>query len=97
MATYQWLKQGESVLRLDDMKVIYDIPGSIDYQLVREHVASGGTILPADTSVAAKFPAADIDNLPKVIKAAVLAAAAMSNKTPAQAKAAFIAAWNSLP
>jgi hypothetical protein len=38
----------------------------------------------------------DISNIQKHIKAAVLAAAIMSGKTPAQAKAAFKAAWDSL-
>jgi len=39
----------------------------------------------------------DIGNIQKHIKAAVLAAAIMSGKTQAQAKAAFKQAWDSLP
>lgn len=45
-------------------------------------------------------PSADIsnsDNVPKVYKALLLAAATMSGRTPAQAKAAFKAAWDALP
>jgi hypothetical protein len=39
----------------------------------------------------------DSANLPKMIKAAVLTAAQLSGKTPAQASAAFKAVWNALP
>lgn len=38
----------------------------------------------------------NLDNLEKSIKAAVLAAGIMSGRTPAQAKAAFLQAWNAL-
>lgn len=36
------------------------------------------------------------DNLAKTLKAILLAAGALSGKTPAQCKAAFQAAWNAL-
>lgn len=39
----------------------------------------------------------DPDNLPKPLLALLMAVASLTGKTPAQAKAAFIAAWNSLP
>ena len=46
---------------------------------------------------AAANDSSDIANLPKQIKAALLAAAALSGKTAADAKAAFNTAWKSLP
>jgi hypothetical protein len=39
----------------------------------------------------------DPDNLEKTLKAILLAAAAMSGKTVAQARAAFTTAWRALP
>jgi hypothetical protein len=53
-------------------------------------------LLAADWQAAVPDPA-DIDRIPKQIKAAVLAAAIMSGKTVAQAKAAFKQAWDALP
>lgn len=40
---------------------------------------------------------ADSGNLPKAMKALLLVMATWSGKTPVQAKAAFLAAWNALP
>lgn len=53
-------------------------------------------LLAADWQSVVPDPA-DIDRIPKQIKAAVLAAALLSGKTPAQAKAAFKQAWDALP
>lgn len=39
----------------------------------------------------------DSGNLPKAMKAMMLVMATWSGKTPVQAKAAFLAAWNALP
>ena len=39
----------------------------------------------------------NIDKASKVVKAVMLAAAAMSGKTPIEARAAYLVAWNSLP
>lgn len=39
----------------------------------------------------------NLDNVAKRDKAILLAAAAMAGRTPAQAKAAFKAAWDALP
>lgn len=58
-----------------------------------EVVAFNGT-------VAASFAGPDLsdsNNLPKAMKAMLLVMSAWSSKTPVQAKAAFLAAWNALP
>ena len=53
-------------------------------------------LLAADWQAAVPDPA-DVDRIPKQVKAAVMAAAILSGKTVAQAKAAFKQAWDSLP
>lgn len=73
--------------------ILDESPIALRYQA---WLAAGNTPIPMDPEPVPP-DLSDIDNLPKLIKAAVLAAAAMSGRTPAQAKAAFLAAWNSLP
>ena len=47
--------------------------------------------------LAAQPDLSNLDNIAKRDKAILLAAAAMTGRTPAQAKAAFKAAWDALP
>jgi hypothetical protein len=64
---------------------------------------NGGITFDGTTFAALPFvppPAIDpsnSDNLNKQLKAILLAAAGMAGKTPAQAKQAFLAAWQALP
>jgi hypothetical protein len=46
---------------------------------------------------AGRLDLSDADNLEKTLKAILLAAASMSGKTVAQARAAFRTAWQALP
>jgi hypothetical protein len=55
----------------------------------------GGVIAPAEPP-AAEPDRADVDNTDKALKALGLVLAAWTNHTPAQLKAAFRQAWNSL-
>lgn len=58
--------------------------------------ASGAfAVLPYVTPAARDL--SDADNLERALKAVLLAAAAMSGKTAAQARASFTTAWRALP
>jgi hypothetical protein len=76
-----------------------DIPidtGNRDWIEYLKWVSDGNAALP-DDPVPTPPDLSDTNNLDKLIKAAVLAAAAMAGKTPGQARAAFKTAWDSLP
>lgn len=92
--SYQLKPRG--VKRLADGANIPNDTGNRDWVEYLAWVAGGGIPQPDDP--APILPdLSDLNNIDKLIKAAVLAAAAMSGRTPAQARAAFLAAWNSLP
>jgi hypothetical protein len=96
MTMYKWLDTDKSVRRLVDGAVIPNAAGNSDWVRFQEWVAEGNTPQPADQPP----PPLDLsnsDNVEKALKAVLGAAALMSGKTGAQAKAAFKQAWDSLP
>lgn len=92
--SYQLKPRG--VRRLIDEAFIPNEPANADWREFEQWVAQGNTPLPDDPAPAA-IDCADADTLEKTIKATLLACAAMSGRTPAQARAAFRTAWQSLP
>jgi hypothetical protein len=64
--------------------------------VVQDWIAAGGQIAAADPPPA-PVDFSDVDNVEKAIKALGLVVAQWANKTPAQLKTAFKAAWESLP
>jgi len=95
MMKYRWIRTGYSALRMDGV-VVYNTIGSIDWEYFQQWLADGGVPSPEAHALPAIDPS-NADKIPKEIKAAVLAAAILSGKTIAQAKAAFKTAWSSLP
>ena len=92
--SYKLLKQG--VKRLSDGASIPPSDDNMDWVRYQEWLAAGNTPQAADLDPV-PLDQSDLANIQKHIKAAVLAAALMSGKTPAQAKAAFKTVWDSLP
>ena len=94
MAQYKLLKNG--VFRVADGASIPSAADNKDWDEYQKWLAAGNTPDPADPDPAS-IDQGDLDNIQRHIKASVLAAAIMSGKTVAQAKAAFRTAINSLP
>lgn len=92
--SYKLLRSG--VLRLLDNAVIPDEPKNADWREFQKWVAAGNTPGPRDPDPTPP-DLSDPDNVEKGLRAVLLAAATMSGRTPAQARAAFKAAWDSLP
>lgn len=87
---------GNGVIRLADGANIPPEPRNGDWREYQAWLAKGNAPTPADPEPT-KPDLSDPDNLEKVVRAVLLAAAAMSGRTPAQARAAFKAAWDALP
>ena len=64
--------------------------------VVQRWLDEGGVIAPA-ADRPAPVDLADVDNVEKALKALGLVVATWTNHSPAQLKAAFRQAWNSLP
>ena len=92
MKLYKWIREEHSVRRLDG-RVFYNQPGSEDWEHFLAWVAEGNT---PDPSGRPPLNLSDVAKVPKEVRAAVMAAAIMSGKTKAQAKAAFVTAWQNL-
>ena len=83
------------VTRMADGAVIPFDNGNADYREYLRWVAQGNQAAPKPVEQMPDL--SDSDNLDKAFKAVMLVVAAWSGKTPAQARAAFKAAWDSLP
>lgn len=84
------------VIRLADGLSIPANPGNLDWLEFLAWDATPGND-PSAQPVPAVTDYSVLDVHDKAIVAAVLAAAALSNKTPAEARAAFALAYNALP
>lgn len=106
MARYVIIKTGKVVNVVDWDGVTPWSPPS-DGSTVAPHATAGigwdwnnGTPTDPTPPPAPPPPPIDLsnaDNLEKALKAVLLAAAGMTGKTPAQAKSAFLTAWQALP
>jgi hypothetical protein len=92
--TYKLLKQG--VKRIADGACIPPSDGNMDWREYQKWLALGNTPDPQDPDPA-PIDFSDVDNVEKALKALGLVVAAWNGKTPAQLKAAFKTAWDSLP
>jgi hypothetical protein len=92
--TYKLTKNG--VRRLTDGASIPATMDNMDWVAYQKWLAEGNTPNPQDPDPA-PIDFSDVDNVEKALKALGLVVAAWNGKTPAQLKAAFKAAWDSLP
>lgn len=92
--SYQ-LKPG-GVRRLADDAYIPNDVRNVDWREYLRWVAQGNTAQPDDPSPA-PIDFSDSNNQEKALKAVMLVVAQWTSHTPAQARAAFKAAWDSLP
>lgn len=92
---YKWAETNKVVKRLSDSAFVPNDQANADWRAFQKWLAEGNTP-EAEDPPPAPADLSDVDNLEKAIKAAVLAAAIMSGKTVAEARAAFRQAWNAL-
>jgi len=92
---FKLIRDSLHVLRLADGAIIPSDPRNCDRVAYNEWLAKGNAPVPADP-VPTPIDFSDVDSAEKALKALGLVVAAWNGKTPAQLKAAFKAAWDSL-
>jgi len=93
---YKLLRNSDAVLRLADSASIPNNPRNRDWRKYQEWLTLDNIPQPADPEPA-PTDFSDVDNIEKALKALGLVVATWNGKTPAQLKAAFKAAWDTLP
>lgn len=90
------LRSLPGVVRLADGAIIPPEPTCPGWLAYLAWVAAGNEPLPADPPPP-PIDLSDVDNLERALKALGLVTATWTSHTPAQLKAAFKTAWDSLP